>query len=1677
MSALRILIDRYCAQTDAIDPGQRIEQFADRAEYEPQDAWLAWLEAKRAERATRPELASAWVRLAGRCLREHPDPICDLELVTLDAQVHNWLDEPREAIGFADEAWRRWLEFAGAPLTEDVVPSMRLLLDVLSRPHEPPELSDADLYVSWMSDRLAPEFEQSARLAMSLYGDLHAVAEAQAVADAHAAWAERWLPHEEQLAAVLGAMALTLGDVYARCGDASRALTVFGDALDRIGKSPLPGGELTAAQLRFNRANQLARLRRWAEAEAGYAAASGELSRLGEREAVLRVRYAVAHLRHLRGTLDPRLDELAEPAADYEDELRAADSAPDEINARQGLDRVYRLWCRVLADRFEARNARDVQMFLLLIFALKEEEGKIAGLWRRLADHPDATVLSEISVLVDRIRARPGSVLLILEQAADALLIVTFAGGDGPWHERVQVATVDRAGVTPFEDLIRAAEGMASALSDRVLPVVAAADDAFVDVCRRAWTALPERVRADLAAADTVLLNVDFQTDLDLFPVELLHDGVTYLGLRACVVQAPSLRDMNALLGENEVNAAATGSAVIVRADDELPHADEEVVVVEGAVEALGARPRRLASPDRRELLDTLDGGADLLHYVGHGLADKVGEELPLGPGRSVSARDIAALRGAPAPVTVLSACLTGRGRQLRTGEQQGFATTLLRAGAPAVLAAKYLLPDHITQAFWSYLYYFAGESPVERAALQTRQALAAKGHHPAAWSCFVLFGRPGVSIRAPHRQAARTWTSHVFRYLATGTAAAFDQARAALGRDDRLTVAQRDHLDADLVALRDGDGDRFDGDTVDGLDQYAEAMIAAAVVHAFGVLRTGDGRPEQDVHAAMGTLVATEPLLCDTYLLLAGIREIDRRLTTYICQEGRGRLLGAARRLRWLSADEDLEMVRDAIGEMAERVRGSLFFDVGSVAGVDAQTYRDADAGDRQAQKRMLHSLLVRRADPRALLSGDWTRWLLRTIGAGTHQAMADAAGAIDQAGRDLRITPERQRALVTLIEQFSGPGEVDPGTAAAVTAAFDGTAEARVIDLFLRFDTVTSGETEVSPDELREAAGIADELGAAGAAAYFRAVWAQRAATGDGLPFAALGEARTALAAYTSLVATDAAYRKKRAMTALLVAQLAAATGDGDLAAEAVRIGVADVDAGSVSSAVNVLVMQGDVAGARALAEKVGGRQPVGPAPVFPDDPEAISEQGSQRMHDGDLAGAVEWLSEARRRFEASGHPERCCGLLGDLAVVLRRLGNRAAAVRTYQEAIALCGRVGDHANLSRWSQNLALLYVESGARDDARTLLEQGRQAAERSGNSYQVSAALGNLGQFHAEGQEYAEAAGYLDEAIALAGAPQLAAILRRNRAEVTRRWVGALADEGDVTSAERVLASADERVAPTDDDETRQVLAWAWLRLAAAQSEHHRADQAAESAGRAAALFAEAGDQESADLARQAGDEVRSRVRLVAGDAGDPEAVRQRVTAAVTEGDVEAELDARTELALTLLPSGSPEAREALDVALALAGRAGSRRHELNLTVNAAPYLLTGGDAHSALAVARRASQLAGSEPNVFGVVAVLHLAQVFDEGFGEQWKALELYRRACRALATLSATDAGQVVRAEEASLLRGAQLAMLLGDAGEALRMWAVWDPEAAAAATDPGGGQERSWERGDPDESRGVR
>jgi tetratricopeptide (TPR) repeat protein len=703
MGAFATLLDRFCEKPEGLSTDQRLSAYWQRSDPTLEDVWRGWCEAKRAMRAEQPELARAWVNAGWLHLKGYKDDLCELEFMTLEARILASMDEPRDALGPAHESARRWRDALANIGIPQILESARVLLATLAKPHPAPKMSDVELLLSWNDDRYTPGLVGSVRQLMAIYGDLRAPEEAARVAEEHVGWFEanaaRIGMTAEAAAPVLADIEMTLGDVFDRCRDHDKALETFETALGRLKDlPPSPSTVQLRAQLEFNLAGQMGRQGRLAEAEAAYARAERDLAAMGE-EPVLRARYARTHMRYRQGLHEGLADELFAIAEGYEAILKAVSSTQEEIQARQGLDLVYRLLLRLRVDELDTDDADEVHLFLLLVFALKEEEGKFVRLARRsgLAEGRErARVHSEITILVERMARQPSSALLLIEQVPGAVLFITMRAGTEPWHRQVHVTVIEEAGIEALTDLIARHGDNVSALSDRAIPVRSAPGAAFVAACRRAWDLLSPDCRADLTDVDRIYHTVDYQTDIDLLPVDLLHDGEIFLGLRACLARMPSLRDLTNLLGENLMNAVPTGQALIVRAEDALSQAASEVETVAAGVDTLSKRAETRTSPAPAALLDELGEGVDLMHYVGHGLADKIGEELPLGRSKRLLARDIQSLGDAPAPVTVLSACLSGRGRHLRSGEQQGFVTALLRQGAPAVIAAQFPVPDFI---------------------------------------------------------------------------------------------------------------------------------------------------------------------------------------------------------------------------------------------------------------------------------------------------------------------------------------------------------------------------------------------------------------------------------------------------------------------------------------------------------------------------------------------------------------------------------------------------------------------------------------------------------------------------------------------------------------------------------------------------------------------------------------------------------------------------------------------------------------------------------------------------------------------------------------------------------------------------------------------------------------------
>ncbi len=228
------------------------------------------------------------------------------------------------------------------------------------------------------------------------------------------------------------------------------------------------------------------------------------------------------------------------------------------------------------------------------------------------------------------------------------------------------------------------------------------------------------------------------------------------------------------------------------------------------------------------------------------------------------------------------------------------------------------------------------------------------------------------------------------------------------------------------------------------------------------------------------------------------------------------------------------------------------IIINLDELLGVDPETMRRADAGDRLAQKKILRKMWTRDASPQALASTQsWMYWVLRMIGAGSRQTIADVWGVVEVQRATGRLAPEHADAIDQLVEQFVGPGVVNEETRDLVRSTFTpGSTENAVIELFLVHDRLASGDPNVSIAEMAHAAQVSELLGADGPRAFFLGVLAQHVAQA-GYIDDAIQLAEEVLAVCERLAEADPEYERRVGVTAMLLAQLYGFAGDGTRAA----------------------------------------------------------------------------------------------------------------------------------------------------------------------------------------------------------------------------------------------------------------------------------------------------------------------------------------------------------------------------------------------------------------------------------------------------------------------------------------------------------------------------------------------
>jgi tetratricopeptide (TPR) repeat protein len=1158
MLSIEALLDRARASNQGTYVHRPWESLAKSKRPALEKAWYAWVRADVALRKNELNVAHAWLQTGTQAAGNNPDKLWYAESMSAYAELLQRVEEPRGAIRYAMAAWQSWFAFAQDPLRGFNAASIRVLLTVLADSRQPPRMTDEQLLLTWLADRLSPRFSSSARMVIALCGQLGHPEPALEVAAQLRGWLDKYVHGNAAVAGFGGyAYADLLGEVanmYDELGQLEQARDTFAEAIKLLDDSPdHPAIRRARAGLQFNYANQLAKLDDHAAARKIFNGVRATFESLNEPEAALRARHGELVSAWKHGERAGFREQLEEHLIAYE---AMYDQMPDprqQVFVRQNLDSAYRLWLTDLAGEHGGTEA-DRLRCIGQLYSLREGFVHFATNWTRTHEGARPAVLSEPLVLLNRMARIPNAVLLIVESGVDLVVLATIRSGQVDRADRVHVELGSDTLTEALETLITLHQGATDDLVDRAMAIQSEPTGEFIEACQSVWRELPAPIRDALSAADVVYVAPSNDGNLNLIPFELIHDGENYLGLSHSICRVTSLGQLLATLSTNRVNAAPLRRSVIVRAGDipslpPLEQADSEVRRTKAAHTALGVTPEVLEEPDSGTVLDKLSDGVDLLHYVGHGFADANGEILILGEQEELLARDLAGLTPARAPACILSSCLVGRGRHLRIGEQQGIVIALLKRGAPAVVAASYTVADQASAQFAAALYHHARSMGIGPASLQARRALAQAGYHPTAWAAFAVYGDPAAMLTpTSQNSAALTWTAAIIRYIATGAPAYLQSARDGLSEDDLLPAAAITDIRASLEAYASEDHQFFAAARlatqllVPG--DEAEAYIAQTLLHYFGRLRYGEDLTADDERVDLLTTVwSMQRILMDSYLLIALAIELGKTLMMGLADESGRRLVAeAASRPSWLSADAAvLGAAQSRLDELSGMLQRSVMMNVQEIAGVDEDTFQRADAGDRQAQKRMLRNLLVKDASAAVFTRGKaWTDWMLRAIGTPSQQAMADLLGAVEFAHKQRLLADPAAEAVFEMIEQYMGPGEVGDEYAAAALETFPTkSTERRVIALFLLHDRLASGGSAVSIKDIEGGVRAARGLHARGAEAYFRGVWCQYTAQRGDIK-RAVKEAWPVLETYAALSADDHEYAERVGMMATMLYQL---------------------------------------------------------------------------------------------------------------------------------------------------------------------------------------------------------------------------------------------------------------------------------------------------------------------------------------------------------------------------------------------------------------------------------------------------------------------------------------------------------------------------------------------------------
>lgn len=419
--------------------------------------------------------------------------------------------------------------------------------------------------------------------------------------------------------------------------------------------------------------------------------------------------------------------------------------------------------------------------------------------------------------------------------------------------------------------------------------------------------------------------------------------------------------------------------------------------------------------------------------------------------------------------------------------------------------------------------------------------------------------------------------------------------------------------------------------------------------------------------------------------------------------------------------------------------------------------------------------------------------------------------------------------------------------------------------------------------------------------------------------------------------------------------------------------------------------------------------------------DDLSTIMDKASNYLENDNFVKAIEWYSLAERIARKTKNEMALCDLLGDKAVAFRGLGNIQRAIDTYVEVIELSRKNKSWLNLSRWSQNLGLIYREYKNDDAARLCLKESMDAAIRCGIPLQISTSLGHYSLLLLDQGRYLEAIESINEAIAACpdnlDLPKtwnldLYKTWGLNKSEIFTRWGMQLTEEGQIEEAVRAYSDGIYELDLKKPEEAKMA---AELHIRMAELFYQRLYNlynALHELDEAITIFRSLNDEVSVNMIETKRRDLANYHPKITFNSSSEVLSNQMVSSnidklyndiktAFSRGDHNEELTLRMHLLTLLQRNNDNRTMQEFEDMLAIVRRAKDRRRELLLCLNFTLYLLNQGKKPRALSLAQRGEELASQSHEIMQkIIALLNLGYVWETGFSEPAKAVEYYRES-----------------------------------------------------------------------------